>query len=202
MSQPTPPCPFCLIASSHPPFSPTSPPSTPKPPPSTYVLLSTPLVIAFLDIAPISRGHVLVATRAHREKVSDVTVAEGRALGAWLGVVSRAVVRSVGLSGKGGEGVGDWNIVQNNGARAAQVVPHVHFHIIPRPGDVPEIKNRSWTVFGKGQREELDEADAGELVGKMRRELTRQVERVREKEGEEAVKILLGDGADSGRSKL
>lgn len=88
------------------------------------------------------------------------------------------------------------------GARAAQVVPHVHFHIIPRPGDVPEIKNRSWTVFGKGQREELDEADAGELVGKMRRELTRQVERVREKEGEEAVKILLGDGADSGRSKL
>ena len=88
------------------------------------------------------------------------------------------------------------------GARAAQVVPHVHFHIIPRPRDVPEIKNRSWTVFGRGQREELDEDDARELIGKMRRELTRQVERVREKEGEEAVKILLGDGADSGRSKL
>ena len=44
-----------------------------------------------------------------------MTVAEGRALGAWLGVVSRAVVRSVGLTGEGREGVGDWNIVQNNG---------------------------------------------------------------------------------------
>ena len=47
-----------------------------------------------------------------------MTVAEGRALGAWLGVVSRSVVRSVGLTGgEGGEGkgMGDWNIVQNNG---------------------------------------------------------------------------------------
>lgn len=78
----------------------------------------------------------------------------------------------------------------------------MHFHIIPRPGDVPEIENRSWTIFGKGQREELDEEDAAELIAKMRGELTRQVERVREREGEEAVKILLGDGADSGRSRL
>ena len=78
----------------------------------------------------------------------------------------------------------------------------MHFHIIPRPGDVPEIKNRSWTIFGKGQREELDEDDAAELIAKMRKELTSQVERVRQREGEEAVKILLGDGADSGRSRL
>lgn len=78
----------------------------------------------------------------------------------------------------------------------------MHFHVIPRPGDVPEIENRSWTVFGKGQREELDEEDAAELIRKMRGELTRQVERVREREGEEAVKILLGDGADSSRSRL
>ncbi len=54
------------------------------------------------------------------------------------------------------------------GARAAQVVPHVHFHIIPRVGDVPEVKARSWTVFGKGQREELDEGDAVVLVRRMR----------------------------------
>lgn len=79
-------------------------------------------MLAFLDHAPISRGHVLLATRAHREKLSDVTVEEGRALGAWLGVVSRAVVGAVaegeaeeegdGFEGAGG---GDWNVVQNNG---------------------------------------------------------------------------------------
>lgn len=69
------------------------------------------------------------------------------------------------------------------GARAAQVVPHVHFHIIPRPGDVPNIEHKSWTVFGKGQREELDEEDAEVLVGRMREELGREVVRVREREG-------------------
>jgi len=76
------------------------------------------------------------------------------------------------------------------GAKAAQVVPHVHFHIIPRVGDVPEVKARSWTVFGKGQREELGEEEAGVLVGRMREALGREVER----EGEEGVRLLLGGG--------
>ncbi|MCJ1366756.1 hypothetical protein MMC16_005886 [Acarospora aff. strigata] len=193
-------CPFCTIAHTYPPTTPsnpsTSPPkstaaptsssthqpqSTPFPPtattPNTYLLLSTPLVIAFLDIMPISRGHVLVATRAHRRKLSDITVEEGKALGVWVGVVSRGVMRALGMEG------GDWNIVQNNGARAAQVVPHVHFHVIPRPGDVPEIENRSWTVFGKGQREELDEEDAVGLAARMREELAVEIRRVKEREG-------------------
>lgn len=86
----------------------------------------------------------------------------------------------------------------HTGARAAQVVPHVHFHIIPRVGDVPEVKARSWTVFGKGQREELDEDDAVVLVKRMRERLKGEVERVRRREGEEAVRRLFGDGGKSG----
>ena len=85
------------------------------------------------------------------------------------------------------------------------MVPHVHFHIIPRAGDVPEIKNRSWTVFGKGQREELDDEDAVQLLERMRREMKREVELLREREGEDAVRILLGDGGEvemSMKSKL
>lgn len=117
-TSPSSPCPFCGIASANPPTpspsilpSPSPSPSSPAPPKS-YLLLSTRHVLAFLDHAPISRGHVLLATRAHREKLSDVTVEEGRALGAWLGVVSRAVVAGV----RDGEAeVGDWNVVQNNG---------------------------------------------------------------------------------------
>ncbi|KAL8780694.1 MAG: hypothetical protein Q9213_006340 [Squamulea squamosa] len=125
-----------------------------------------------------------------------MTVEEGRALGAWLGVVGRAVVRAVMPDDDGegeGEGeIGDWNIVQNNGPRAAQVVPHVHFHIIPRTDDIPEVKARSWTVFGKGQREELDEDEAGVLLDKMKRSLGREVERVRFEEGEGAWRLLMG----------
>ncbi|KAL9007776.1 MAG: hypothetical protein Q9180_009582 [Flavoplaca navasiana] len=125
-----------------------------------------------------------------------MSVDEGRALGAWLGVVGRGVVRGVvgGEDDEDEDGIGDWNVVQNNGARAAQVVPHVHFHIIPRTDDVPEVKARSWTVFGKGQREDLDEDDAQVLLGRIRKSLRREVERVRVEEGEGALKLLLGEG--------
>lgn len=80
-------------------------------------------------------------------------------------------------------------------------MPHVHFHIIPRVGDVPEVKARSWTVFGKGQREELVEEEAAVLVGRMRERLGREVERVRGREGEEGVRVLLGgeEGSWGGR---
>jgi diadenosine tetraphosphate (Ap4A) HIT family hydrolase len=30
-------------------------------------------------------------------------------------------------------GIRDYNILQNNGELAHQAVPHVHFHIIPKP---------------------------------------------------------------------
>lgn len=66
-----------------------------------------------------------MAVREHREKVSDVRVEEGEAVGRWLGVVSRAVVGAVKGDERGGgeeeegeeevEDVGDWNVVQNNG---------------------------------------------------------------------------------------
>ncbi|MCJ1286252.1 hypothetical protein MMC26_005597 [Xylographa opegraphella] len=213
-----PSCPFCAIAAAYPPSSSTSaPPSraTTTPtvtgslpnPPLARVLLSTPYLVAFLDHAPISRGHVLIATRQHREKLSDVSVEEGRAVGAWIGILCRAVITSVlgkeqdmgGTKARGVEtgaeedAVGDWNVVQNNGARAAQVVPHVHFHIIPRPGDVPEIKNRSWTIFGKGQREELDDEDAEILIDGMRKQLAKEIERVRRREGDEGLRLLFGE---------
>ncbi|MCJ1436300.1 hypothetical protein MMC27_005678 [Xylographa pallens] len=216
-----PSCPFCAIAAAYPPSSTAFPPAptTSDPlsnPPLARVLLSTPHLVAFLDHAPIARGHVLIATRHHREKLSDVSVEEGRALGAWMGILCRAVITSVlGKEGEAGgtkargaetgleeDAVGDWNVVQNNGARAAQVVPHVHFHIIPRPGDVPEIKNRSWTVFGKGQREELDDEDAEVLIDGMRKQLAKEIERVRRREGEEGLRLLLGEQGKGREYKL
>lgn len=129
MTTPTtsPTCPFCAIAATYPPSPPSPQIPTTKTstnnPPSAHPLLSTPTVLAFLDHAPISRGHVLLATRTHREKLSDLTVEEGRAIGAWLPIVSRVVVGTVvELEGREGRvevddnGVGDWNVVQNNGA--------------------------------------------------------------------------------------
>ena len=66
-------------------------------------------------------------------------------------------------------GIEDWNVVQNNGAAASQVVPHMHYHLIPRP----EIRasgrhSESFTMFGKGQREELDDDEAVVMAGRLR----------------------------------
>lgn len=73
--------------------------------------------------------------------------------------------------------IDDWNIVQNNGARAAQVVPHVHFHFIPRyaegrrRGKIGEGQLTSWKMFGRGQREDLDDEEGAELAWRLRGEL-------------------------------
>jgi diadenosine tetraphosphate (Ap4A) HIT family hydrolase len=69
----------------------------------------------------------------------------------------------------------------SSGARAAQVVPHVHFHIIPRPESVPQLKNKSWTMFGRGQREELDDDEGESLATELRAQIWKEVQQNRAK---------------------
>ncbi|EHA49456.1 hypothetical protein MCOR27_000921 [Pyricularia oryzae] len=177
-------CPFCNISNQYQPYDPQAPPpgtsesispARTRTDPDTFVLLSTPLLVAFLDIMPLSRGHVLLCPRAHRRKLTAVTAAEARELGFFVRVLSEAVMRATG--------VGDWNVVQNNGAAAAQVVPHMHFHIIPRP----EIREQGrwsdrFTMFGRGQRSDLDEDEAVELAARIR-ECVAEVLREEEEQG-------------------
>jgi len=76
------------------------------------------------------------------------------------------------------------------GASAAQVVPHVHYHIIPRNQKVPEIRARSWTMFGRGQREDLDDEEAVRLAAKIRAEVEKDLEGMAEKDKDG--RVLLG----------
>ncbi|KAF4506168.1 hypothetical protein G6O67_006279 [Ophiocordyceps sinensis] len=177
MFDPSPPsaadvCPFCAIAAAHSPYDPLDPPPrslSQRTTPASHVVLSTPDVVAFLDIMPLSPGHLLLCPRAHRPKLTDATPREARHLGAYVRILSVALVRAIG--------VGDWNVVQNNGAAAAQVVPHMHFHLIPRP----EIRasgrfRESFTMFGRGKREELDEDEADALTAELRRHIAHVLE--------------------------
>lgn len=81
-------------------------------------------VVAFLDVAPLAAGHVLVVPRAHAARLDDLSPADAGACAAAAARVGAAVVRHGGAAG--------WNLLQNNGAAAGQVVMHVHFHVIPR----------------------------------------------------------------------
>ena len=84
-------------------------------------------VIAFLDIGPLSRGHVLVVPKEERERLHELSEESAAALGSALRRVAAAVVRATGCA--------DYNGLQNNGTAAHQAVMHVHFHVIPRHAD-------------------------------------------------------------------
>ncbi len=81
-------------------------------------------VLAFLDVGPLSRGHTLLIPKeckAHLHELSDESAA---ALGRVLPRLCRAVMQATGATA--------YNVLQNNGSAAHQVVMHVHFHIIPK----------------------------------------------------------------------
>ncbi|KAK2608619.1 hypothetical protein QQS21_002848 [Conoideocrella luteorostrata] len=189
MFDPSPPplenCPFCAIPSIHAPYDPIDPPASIDPDvttPASFVVLSTPLLIAFLDIMPLSHGHLLLCPRAHRQKLTDATRQESLQLGHYVRILSAALARATGVE--------DWNVVQNNGAAAAQVVPHMHYHIIPRPEIRASGKLReSFTMFGKGQREELDEEEAGKLAERIRTEVANVLREDGERENDIKAKL-------------
>ena len=85
-------------------------------------------VLAFMDINPVSPGHLLVIPKAHHECVTDMPDDLMAKVGAVLPRLCRAVVKATGAEG--------FNIFQSNGLCAGQEVMHVHFHIVARrPGD-------------------------------------------------------------------
>ncbi len=94
--------------------------------PSTKIYEDTDTV-AFMDIAPVVKGHTLVVPKAHTTSIVD-TPAE--TLQKVVAIIQR--VADAQIKGLGADGV---NVSQANGAVAGQVVPHIHFHVIPRFSD-------------------------------------------------------------------
>jgi histidine triad (HIT) family protein len=82
-------------------------------------------VLAFLDISPLSRGHTLVIPKEPAETLDQLSDESAAALGRALPRICRAVMAATGVS--------EYNVLENNGRGAHQVVQHVHFHIIPKP---------------------------------------------------------------------
>ena len=114
-------------------------------------------VIAFLDIAPLSVGHVLIVPVEEREFLHELSDESAAAIGRALPRVARAVIAATGATA--------YNVLQNNGATAHQAVPHVHFHIIPKYGEGSGVGCGLGVDWNAGQ---LASADATILVAKIR----------------------------------
>src|SRR4030042_4005904 len=82
------------------------------------------IIIAFLDIGPISDGHTLVIPKQHCESFDSCPSELLSKVAARLGKIANAVKKAVHSEG--------YNLLCNNGRAAGQFVNHLHFHIIPR----------------------------------------------------------------------
>ena len=83
------------------------------------------LVLAFLDVSPLSPGHTLVIPKEPAETLDQLSDESAAAIGRVLPRICRAVQKATGTI--------EYNLLQNNGRGAHQAVMHVHFHIIPKP---------------------------------------------------------------------
>ncbi|KAK0566391.1 hypothetical protein OC861_003257 [Tilletia horrida] len=200
-------CTFCSIIRNYPhsaeltqpfPFSSGSNnPSTSTGPVSAYVTYSDEGSIAILDILPIRRGHTLVIPRKHVRQLSELPLAESGELARALVIVSRMV----------GKALGDERMQVITNQVYAQVVPHLHFHIVPAPrfsefsddihqkpgeqkrplfGGASPDSVSLLRAFGHG-RDELDDDEASLLTQQMREALQT---------------VLEEEEAASGRSRL
>jgi len=105
-------------------------------------------VIAIMDLAPVTPGHLLVFPRGHAESLEALD----ENLGARLFQVAHRLARALYRSGLPCAGV---NMLLADGAAAFQEVFHVHLHVFPRtPGDGFRI-DADWR---RRDRAELDAA--------------------------------------------
>ena len=81
-------------------------------------------VLAFMDVFPQSRGHVLVVPKAEARNLLDVDPETLRELIVRVQRVATAVRAALKPDGL--------TVMQFNGAAGGQTVPHLHFHVVPR----------------------------------------------------------------------
>src|SRR4030095_12591679 len=84
-------------------------------------------VLSFLDIFPLSVGHTLVIPKEPAVTLEELSDESAAAIGRVLPRICRAVLAATRTRA--------YNVLQNNGSAAHQVVMHVHFHIIPKYPD-------------------------------------------------------------------
>lgn len=105
-------------------------------------------VVAFLDIHPIGKGHLLVIPKVHAENMSSMSEDNYATLMRRVHMLAPHV-RAV----TGAEGI---NIGMNNGAAAGQLIFHAHVHIIPRfAGD--GHKHWSAVAYADGEQARMAE---------------------------------------------
>jgi histidine triad (HIT) family protein len=116
------------------------------------VVIDEPDVVAFLDIRPVFKGHVLVIPREHVVTLPELSPAQVSSV---FGAVQRCATAVVGGLGAQGSWVAQNNVV-------SQAVPHVHVHVVPR------TKGDGLRGFFWPRQKYDDDADMAEYADRLR----------------------------------
>ncbi|MDO8529774.1 MAG: HIT family protein [bacterium] len=109
--------------------------------------------LAFLDIAPVNPGHTLVVSKKHfanLEEADEETLCQ-----------AIKTVKKIGKALKDGLQIEGYNVGVNNDPVSGQIIPHLHFHVIPR------IKNDGLKLWP--QRKYAD-GEAEKVLEKIRKQ--------------------------------
>jgi len=90
----------------------------------SYKIYEDKRILAFLDINPVNKGHVLVIPKEHFNKLTDAPKDLLKDMIVAVQVIANGVMEAVGAEG--------FILCVNNGRVSGQLVDHLHFHIIPR----------------------------------------------------------------------
>ncbi|HDQ16926.1 MAG TPA: HIT family protein [Candidatus Vogelbacteria bacterium] len=102
--------------------------------------------LAFLDIRPVNKGHLLLIPKEHYRNIFDLSDEALDKLGRPLAKLAQAVKKA-----SQAEGV---NIIMNNEPAAGQIIFHAHWHIVPRFSD---DGHRHWAGRNDVSKDELAE---------------------------------------------
>ena len=105
--------------------------------------------VAFMDLNPATRGHVLVVPREHSTDLHEIAAGDLAACAAMAQRVAARVRDRLGADGV--------NLLNSCGQAAWQTVFHFHVHVIPRYANDP--LRLPW-VPGPGDRDEIAAAAA------------------------------------------
>ncbi len=115
-------------------------------------------IYSFLDIGPLAEGHLLVIPRDHYVNLMDMPPELCGRLASMIPTLGKAVLKVTSASG--------FNLLCNQGSVAGQVVPHVHFHFIPRnEGDGLGYRWNAGT-YPNGKLDQLIEAYRAALASR------------------------------------
>ena len=115
----------------------------------SYCIYQDDALYAFLDINPLSPGHCLLIPKDHHPRLDSCPEPLIVALAQKLVPIACAVVTAVDAKG--------YNILNNTGRAAGQLIDHLHFHIIPRNPDDLAISHRAPIEYPPGRPDQLVE---------------------------------------------